>query len=119
MADIGEMLEEAIENQIMELAPLEAGSEEKSRATEDVATLYKLKIEEAKNEKEVLYKHRELQEQAKDRWFRIGADVVIGVLATGFNLYVFRKGLKFEEEGTFTSGTLRRMMNNFPKPFKK
>ena len=112
MSEVDKMLTEAIENQFMDLASLEAGSEERARATEDAAKLYRLRLEEAKNEKES-------RERAKDRWSRVGVDAVIGLLATGFNLYVFRKGLKFEEEGTFTSGTLRRMMNNFPKPFKK
>lgn len=112
MSEVDKMLTEAIENQIMELASLEAGSEERSRATEDAAKLYRLRLEEVKNEKET-------QERTKDRWSRLGVEAAIGVLATGFNLYVFRKGLKFEEEGTFTSGTLRRFMNNFPKPFKK
>lgn len=112
MAEVNEMLNEAIENQIMELASLESGSEERSRATEDAAKLYKLRIEEVKNESEI-------QEQTKNRWLGFAGNVVVGVLATGFNLYVFKKGLKFEEEGTFTSGTLRRFMNNFPKPFKK
>lgn len=112
MSEVDKMLTEAIENQFMDLASLEAGSEERARATEDAAKLYKLRLEEVRNEKES-------RERAKDRWSRVGVDAAIGLLATGFNLYVFRKGLKFEEEGTFTSGTLRRMMNNFPKPFKK
>lgn len=112
MSEIDKMLDEAIENQFMELASLEAGSEEKTKAVEDAAKLYRLRIEEIKNEKEI-------REQSKDRWSRLALDGAIGLLAAGFNLYVFRKGLKFEEEGTFTSGTLRRFMNNFPKPFKK
>lgn len=112
MSEVDKMLTEAIENQFMELASLEAGSEEKARATEDAAKLYKLRLEEVKNEKES-------REKAKDRWSRLALDGAIGLLAAGFNLYVFKKGLKFEEEGTFTSGTLRRFMNNFPKPFKK
>lgn len=112
MSEVDKLLTEAIENQFMELASLEAGSEEKARATEDTAKLYRLRIEEVKNEKEA-------REKTKDRWTRLGVDAGIGLLTAVFNLYVFRKGLKFEEEGTFTSGTLRRFMNNFPKPFKK
>lgn len=119
MADIKQMLEEEIENQIVELKSLEAGSEEKSRATEDLAKLYKAKIEETKVEADANNKKHELNDQVKDRYWRYGIEIGLGLIAIGFNAVVFSRGMKFEETGTYTSGTFRRFMGNFPKPFKK
>ena len=96
----------------MELESLEAGTEEMSRATEEVAKLYKLKIDEVRNESEA-------QSRIVDRLVGIIGGAAWGVGTLAFNWYVFYRGLKYEEEGTFNSGTFRRFMNNFPRPFKK
>lgn len=48
--NIGELLEEEIEDEIENLAELEPGSEEHSKAVESLTKLYKLRIEEIKNE---------------------------------------------------------------------
>lgn len=112
MSEVNEMLDESIRNRLMELESLEAGTEEMSRATEDVAKLYKLKIDEVRNESEA-------QSRIVDRLVGIIGGAAWGVGTLAFNWYVFYRGLKYEEEGTFNSGTFRRFMNNFPRPFKK
>ena len=47
---IKNLLCEEIEEEILKLSSLEAGSKEKSTAINDLATLYRLKIEETKTE---------------------------------------------------------------------
>ena len=49
---IKNLLCEEIEEEILKLSSLEAGSKEKSTAINDLATLYRLKIEETKTELE-------------------------------------------------------------------
>jgi hypothetical protein len=112
MSEVNEMLDEAIKNRLMEIESLEAGTEEMSRAVEDAAKLYMLKMDEIKNELEA-------QDKIVNRLINIISGAAWGIGTLGFNWYVFYKGLKYEEEGTFNSGTFRRFMNNFPKPFKK
>ena len=48
--EIRDLLGEEIKTEIRNLSTLEAGSKEKSTAIEDLAKLYKLRIEETKNE---------------------------------------------------------------------
>lgn len=47
--NIGEMLNELIANEIESISGLEAGSKEKATAVENLATLYRLRIEENKS----------------------------------------------------------------------
>ena len=122
---------------------LKAGSEEKSAAIDIVVRLYKLRIEEAKNDleyaekeerrlmdkdqlheevtshqQEETFKRDQLSEQVKDRYFRIGiaaAELIIPLIFYGVWM---RKGFKFEETGTYTSGTFRNFFGRL-KPTKK
>lgn len=110
MTNVKEMLNEEIGNQISELAGLEAGTEEKSKAVDDLSKLYKLKIEESKNA-------TELQEKKKDRIFSVVKDVALAGIPMIFYAHWMKKGFKFEETGTFTSTTFRGLFNKF-KPTK-
>ena len=132
MADeIKDLLNEEIKNQISDLAELEAGSEEKSIAIDDLTKLYKLRIEETKNElddeekevrrlmedrqfdDETLVKEKQLNEQVKERWFRLGIAAAELVLPLIFYGAWMSKGFKFEETGAFTSTTFRGLINRF------
>ena len=132
MADeIKDLLNEEIKNQISDLAKLEAGSKEKSIAIDDLTKLYKLRIEESKNElddeekearrlmedrqfdDETLVKEKQLNEQVKERWFRLGIAAAELVLPLIFYGAWMSKGFKFEETGAFTSTTFRGLINRF------
>lgn len=131
-----ELFEEEIRNQIEDLSSLNAGSEEKSKAIDDLAKLYRLKIEETKvdwdadekynrrvmEENQLLtendQKSSQLAEQIKDRYFKFGAEVAGIVLPLMFYAAWMRRGFKFEETGTYTSTTFRGLFNRF-KPTKK
>ncbi len=133
---IEELLSEEIAAQIQSLSELDSGSKEKSAAVDDLTKLYKLRIEENKsvwdadekynrrmmdNEsstKETDFKERQIAEQVKDRYFRVGiaaAELLIPLICYGVWM---NKGFKFEETGTYTSSTFKGLINRF-RPTKK
>ena len=114
--EIRKLLEEEIKAEIRDLSTLEPGSKEKSTAIEDLAKLYKLRIEETRNEwdfnekyesrdSDMQFKKNQLEEQVKDRYFRLGVEAAGIILPLIFYGIWMRKGFKFEETGTFTSTT--------------
>ena len=127
--EIRKLLEEEIKAEIRDLSTLEPGSKEKSTAIEDLAKLYKLRIEETKNEwdfSEKYYtregdkqlKKDQLEEQVRDRYFRLGVEAAGIILPLIFYATWMKRGFKFEETGTYTSTTFRGLFNRF-KPTKK
>lgn len=97
---------------------------EEGVTVEELTMLYKLKIEEMKvsselKEKEILrlneeaFRKEQLREQRKDRYFKIaidGASIAIPIIF--YNAWM-RRGFKFEETGTYTSGTFRNLFGRF------
>lgn len=134
--EIKNLLGEEIVSEIQDLSTLEPGSEEKSSAIEDLAKLYRLRIEETKNEwdfdekynrrimedddhkSEEQLKKSQLEEQVKDRYFRLGIEAASIILPMMFYAIWMKRGFKFEETGTYTSTTFRGLFNRF-KPTKK
>ncbi|MFR5683310.1 MAG: hypothetical protein ACLUD1_04475 [Clostridia bacterium] len=125
MEKIKRMLDEEIKTEIQELSKYETGSKEKSAAIEDLATLYRLKIEENEKEDSMIIqdfecklKEDQKSEQIKDRYFRLGIAAAELVLPLVFYAFWMRRGFKFEETGTYTSTTFRGLFNRF-RPTKK
>ena len=125
MEEIKRMLDEEIKTEIQELSKYETGSKEKSAAIEDLATLYRLKIEENEKEDSMIIQKFECKlkedlksEQIKDRYFRLGIAAAELVLPLVFYAFWMRRGFKFEETGTYTSTTFRGLFNRF-RPTKK
>ena len=127
--EIRRLLGEEIKTEIQKLSSLESGSKEKSTAIEDLATLYRLRIEETKNEldfdekydsraSDQLLKKELMNEQVKDRYFRLGVEAASILLPMMFYAVWMRRGFKFEETGTYTSTTFRGLFNRF-KPTRK
>ena len=134
--EIKKELEKEILKEIQDLSALELGSKEKDSAIENLATLYKLNIEEVKIEHEAIekafdrgsadetsvrdleLKQRTLDESIKDRYFKLGLDVAGLIVPIIFYGIWMGRGLKFEETGTFTSTTFRGLFNRF-KPTQK
>ena len=127
--EIRKLLGEEIKAEIRDLSTLEPGSKEKSTAIEDLAKLYKLRIEETKNEwdfnekyesrdSDIQFKKDQLEEQVKDRYFRFGVEAAGIILPLIFYAIWMKRGFKFEETGTYTSTTFRGLFNRF-KPTKK
>ena len=133
--EIKKMLDEEIKEEIQNLSSFQAGSKEKTTAIENLETLYRLKIDETKieidldekrnrrgmddesAERDIRLKQVQLEEQVKDRYFRIGMEAAGIILPLVFYAVWMRRGLKFEETGTYTSTTFRGLFNRF-KPTK-
>ncbi len=127
--EIKGLLEEEIKMEIKNLNSFEAGSQEQSVAIDNVAKLYKLKLEEDKlsnerdekidnREMEVNFKHVQMEEAIKDRYFKLSIAAAELVLPLMFYGIWMRRGFKFEKDGTFTSQTFRGLFSRF-KPTKK
>jgi hypothetical protein len=127
--EIRDLLGEEIKTEIRNLSTLEAGSKEKSTAIEDLAKLYRLRIEETRNEwdfnekyesrnSDIQLKKDQLEEQVKDRYFRLGVEAASIILPLIFYAAWMKMGFRFEETGTYTSTTFRGLFNRF-KPTKK
>lgn len=113
MENIKELLDGEIASAIENLTLLKPGSEEYSAAVESIAKLYKLRIDETEHEHERQQKVNQLDEQVKDRYFRVGLEAAGIILPLAFYAFWMRKGFKFEETGTFTSTTFRGLFNRF------
>lgn len=127
--EIRDLLGEEIKTEIRNLSALDAGSKEKSTAIEDLAKLYRLRIEETRNEwdfnekyesrdSDIQFKKDQLEEQVKDRYFRLGVEAASIILPLIFYAAWMKRGFRFEETGTYTSTTFRGLFNRF-KPTKK
>jgi len=129
MEEIRNLLDEEIKAEIEALSSLSFGSKERLTATENLATLYKLRADETKtaldfeeksenrkNDDE--FKKNQLAEQVKDRYFKLGIAAAELVLPLMFYAVWMRRGFKFEENGTYTSTTFRGLFNRF-RPTKK
>lgn len=112
------LLEEEIKAEIKRLGSLESGSQEHTTAVDSLTKLYKLKLEEDKNTYERLDKTTQMAESVKDRYFRFGMAAAELVLPLMFYGVWMRRGLKFEQDGTFTSQTFRGLFSRF-RPTKK
>jgi hypothetical protein len=134
--DIQTLLNEEIAAEIKMLSDLEPGSSEQTVAVGNLAKLYQLRIDENKNEWDAdekynrrvmeneanaldnTYKHTQIAEQVKDRYFRVGiaaAELIVPLIFYGIWM---RKGFKFEETGAYTSTTFKGLFNRF-KPTNK
>ena len=132
--NIEELLSEEIARQIKGLSEFASGSKEKSMAIDELATLYKLRIEENKSEWDEKYnsrvadneekerdeklKQRQIDEQVKDRYFKAGiagAELLLPLIFYGIWM---NKGFRFEEHGTISSQVFRNLINRF-RPTKK
>ena len=122
--EIKELLEGEIKSEIENLSYLTYGTDEHTVAVDNLSKLYKLKIEEARNERELAESERtreiemqlrreQTEEQVKDRYIKLCMDAAGIVLPLLFYASWMKKGFKFEETGTFTSTTFRGLFNRF------
>lgn len=123
---VNELLDEAIETELLILSEMERGSETRSNAVKDLAELYKLRIEEAKAEQaktdsrtEAEMRQEQAKSQATFQLLNFGTQLLIaGGSLIAYNFW-FRDGLKFEETGTvrnpWTRSLMTKMLPMLPK----
>ena len=108
------LLDNEIKSQIEGMSTFNTGSEEKERAAECIVKLYKLRSEDEKMDNE----KTKAIEQSKEKWFKVGIVATETIVPLIFYGMWMKRGLKFEETGTFTSQTFRGLISRF-KPTKK
>ena len=142
--EIKVLLDKTIKSDILEIGKMDIGSEERKCAIEDLVKIYKLRIDETKNDKDICErrearimemderrearfmerdtksrdKQEDLRELVKDRYFRVGIAVAEIGLPLVFYAVWMKRGFEFEESGAYTSTTFRGLFNRF-KPTKK
>lgn len=130
--ELNERLDKELERRFEDLENLKTGSDEQTKATDNIVKLYKLRMDEneqnvtkeADEDKLLLEKHKlELEaDKAKDtKVINILTTVTsVGVTLAGFAIgsHWYGKGFKFEETGTICSSTLKGIMRDF-KFFRK
>lgn len=112
------LLDEVIGKEIQNLSDLPIGSQEKSKAVDNLTELYKLKIEEAKikqakaeKSEEMEIRQKQLKSQALDRWINVGVQVGLAIGSLIAYDVWFKRGLRFEETGTITSPMTRNLLS--------
>ncbi|MDD3040030.1 hypothetical protein [Bacteroides sp.] len=64
-------------------------------------------------EKDCIFREKQLSEQKKDRYLRIGLEVASIIVPLMFYRKWMEEGFKFEETGTYTSTTFRGLIGKF------
>lgn len=125
--ELNEMMDKELRRRFEDLENLKTGSDEQSKATDNIVKLYKLRMDEneqnvskeADEDKLLLEKSKlELEaEKAKDdKLIRILTTVTsVGISIAGFAVgsHWYDKGFKFEETGTICSSTFKGLMKDF------
>lgn len=125
--ELNEMMDKELKRRFEDLENLKTGSDEQSKATDNIVKLYKLRMDEneqnvskeADEDKLLLEKSKlELEaEKAKDdKLIRILTTVTsVGISIASFAVgsHWYGKGFKFEETGTICSSTFKGLMKDF------
>lgn len=125
--ELNEMMDKELKRRFEDLENMKTGSDEQSKATDNIVKLYKLRMDEneqnvskeADEDKLLLEKSKlELEaEKAKDdKLIRILTTVTsVGISIAGFAVgsHWYGKGFKFEETGTICSSTFKGLMKDF------
>ena len=132
MEDIGTMLDREYEETLKAVSLATTGSDEAKWQLQKLNDLHKQRMSEMEarqkasqrdddlyyKEKELALKEEQMKEGKKDRIVKIvldGAAILVPVTVSSFWM---AKGLKFEENGTFTSRT-GQWLSNHLRLFKK
>lgn len=108
-----ELLNEVISEQLKNLKNIEPGSQDHIDATESLAKLYKLKIEEETSIMEIGNKINQSKKENRNSIIKMSVEVAGIVLPLVFYASWMNKGFKFEQTGTFTSTTFRGLFQKF------
>ena len=110
-----ELLDEVIKKTLEDISYMKTGAKERADAIEELREIYRLKIEDDKNNWE--YNDRaekraaEEKAQKKDRRIKVGLEITsifAPIIAYGT---LFAKGLKFEETGAIASSMMKNLLS--------
>lgn len=100
-----ELLDKELESGIQNLSHVQPGTDEASKATEDVAKLYRLKLEEER-----------LKEESKATWVKVAVDVGKVIVQSFVYGRLIRAILKYEETGSICAKGSNMVLTNFKLP---
>lgn len=113
-----DILEKQLRVEIEKISVMEDGSEEKSQTIDGINKLYRLMIDQEKNEADVEIEEIKTNTQTWIDRAKLAVDVIaIGAPLVFYGVWMGR-GFKFEETGTYTSRTFQGLTKFF-KPTKK
>lgn len=118
MDQIKKQIEDELKVRLEEASEMEAGSDEQTKAVNNIEKLHKMKVEyeeaEARREDEAAKR----KDSKVSMWVNVGTQV--GLAAVGWALYAIlhMKDLKFEETGTVSSQTGRNHWGLFKPKMK-
>jgi ABC-type uncharacterized transport system involved in gliding motility auxiliary subunit len=133
--EINEKLDEVMLSQIEDLYDLDPGSKERSAVVEDIAKLYKVRMEAEKNENDLYdarlkrtneFEEIEREDELKKKQFKVdirnsiikySIEAAAIAVPAAVNVYFMVKGFKFEETGGYCSTTFRNLFSKI-KPTK-
>ena len=104
-------LDEAIRRTLLKLDALEPADPGYTPLTDRLSKLYALRTEEEKAAEDTKNKEKELSQQQKAFWVRTAIDAGIAIGTAGIYLLCVRWGYRFEEHGTVSSATFKRIQN--------
>ena len=131
-ATIAMMLDEEYEKTLEAVSQAQTGSEEAKWQLQKLGELHKQRMNEAKllddgilqdeelklKKREALMKEEQMKESKKDRIIKIVLDGAAILVPVTVSSYWMAKGLKFEQNGTFTSRT-GQWLSSHLRLFKK
>lgn len=131
-ATIAMMLDEEYEKTLEAVSQAQTGSEEAKWQLQKLGELHKQRMNEAKllddgilqdeelklKKREALMKEEQMKESKKDRIVKIVLDGAAILVPVTVSSYWMAKGLKFEQNGTFTSRT-GQWLSSHLRLFKK
>lgn len=105
------LLEQKIQETLLQLDTLTPGEPGYSQLSERLDKLYRLQMDEKKALEEGNAKKAELKQQKTSFWIRLALDGAIALGTAGIYILCTRWGYRFEEHGTITSQTFKRVQN--------
>lgn len=110
---IKQKLDEEILRELENLSSMDQGTQEHTDAVDSLTKLYKMRNEDDRLTIELNEKKEDRNDKKEDRIVKIGIASAEIVLPLMFYAVWMRRGLKFEESGTFTSQTFRGLISRF------
>ena len=118
MINIKSVLDDKIMDELERLDTLEG--QDKTIAIENIAKLYKLKLEDEKNQQDILekrdiyenermFKIEQFDWERRNFWIKLGVEIGLTLPLLFYSMWI-KKGLKFEETGSYTSTTFRNFI---------
>lgn len=129
--ELREKLNEVISEELEELKKLQVGSDEHLKGSESVEKLYKIALQDVKNQieieeqainedfnvKKLKIEDKAAIEEKKDRIVRYAIEGVKIIAPLMLYSIWLKRGFEFEKDGTFTSTTFRSLFQKI-KPEK-